>query len=338
VLVTRRQWLAASAAAMAAGSVRAAAGATEVVVYCALDREFSEPILKDFEKETRIAVQAVYDVESTKSVALAQRILRERNRPRCDVYWNNEILNTLRLERNGLLAADESAAGGEYDKHWRSPANRWYGFAARARVLIVNEKKLAGRKAPERIEELGDPEWKNEVGIAKPLFGTTATHVACLFAKWGAEKTKAWLRKLQSNGVKILSGNKRVAEEVGAGMLTMGLTDTDDAAIEIAAGRSVRQVFLDQEADGLGSLVIPNTLALIEGSPHREAARKLREYLLTPAVEIKLANCPSKQMPLHPKAKVEGVPAPKRPMVVDFARAAEAWDEAMNFVKAEFAG
>ena len=119
--------------------------ANEVVVYCALDREFSEPILQRFEKETGVAVRASYDVESTKSVALAERILRERRRPRCDLYWNNEILNTLRLEKAGVLAADESKAGMEYAAQWRSPEHRWYGFAARARVLIVNEKKLAGR-------------------------------------------------------------------------------------------------------------------------------------------------------------------------------------------------
>jgi len=84
--------------------------------------------------------------------------------------------------------------------------------------------------------------------------------------------------------------------------------------------------------------VIPNTISLIAGAPNREAARRLREFLLTPAVEGMLANCPSKQMPLHPKAKAEGVPVPKHAMKVDFAKAAEVWDEAMEFVKTEFAG
>jgi iron(III) transport system substrate-binding protein len=334
--LTRRSWLA-GAAALTATSVRAGF-AEEVVVYCALDRDFSEPVLRKFEAETGVSVRATYDVESTKSVALAQRILRERSRPRCDLYWNNEILNTLRLEKTGVLATEESKAGEEFPKQWRSPKHSWYGFAARTRVLIVNEKKLAGRSAPERIEQLTNSIWKDQVGIAKPLFGTTATHVACLFATWGAESAKAWLSTLKANGVKVLAGNKRVAEEVGAGVLTMGLTDTDDAVIEIAAGRPVKMVFMDQQPNGLGSLVIPNTIALIEGSPNREIARRLREFLLTPAVEIMLANCPSKQMPLHPKAKADGIPVPKFAMKVDFAKAAEAWDEAMNFVKTEFAG
>jgi iron(III) transport system substrate-binding protein len=334
--LSRRRWLAGTAA-LACSPVLAAT-AEEVVVYCALDREFSEPILQRFEKDTSVAVRASYDVESTKSVALAERILRERRRPRCDLYWNNEILNTLRLDKAGVLASDESKAGTEYPGQWRSPEHRWYGFAARARVLLVNEKKLAGRKAPERIEQLTDSAWQNEVGVAKPLFGTTATHVASLFAVWGAEKTKTWLAALKTNGVRILGGNKRVAEEVGAGLLTCGLTDTDDAAIEIAAGRSVRQVFLDQDSNGLGALVIPNTLALIEGSPNRDAARRLREFLLSPEIETALARSSSRQIPLHPKVHIADAPRPKLAMAVDFAKAAAAWDEAMAFVKAEFAG
>jgi iron(III) transport system substrate-binding protein len=188
------------------------------------------------------------------------------------------------------------------------------------------------------LESLADPAWRNELGLAKPLFGTTATQAACLFAVWGPDKTKDWLQALKSNGVKILGGNKRVAEEVGAGLLTMGLTDTDDAAIEIAAGRSVKQVFLDQTDGGLGTLVIPNTIALVEGGPNPDAARRLREYLLSPKVEEQLAKSPSKQIPLHPKARVEGSPKPTRAMKVDFAKASECWNEAMAFVKEEFAG
>ena len=39
----------------------------EVTVYCTVDQVFSEPVLKDFERETGIKVKAVYDTEETKS-------------------------------------------------------------------------------------------------------------------------------------------------------------------------------------------------------------------------------------------------------------------------------
>ena len=86
-----------------AGCVRTT-GSPQVVVYAALDREFSEPILKDFEKETGIRVRTKFDTESTKTVGLTQQIITEsKARTRCDLFWNNEILNTLRLDELGLL-------------------------------------------------------------------------------------------------------------------------------------------------------------------------------------------------------------------------------------------
>ena len=132
----------------------------EVVVYTALDSEFSQPIFDDFTAATGIAVRAKFDTESTKTVGLAEAILAERNRPRCDVFWNNEILNTLRLERQGLLEAYDSPIGQYYPAEFRSPEGLWYGFAARARVLIVNTKLVPESERPKSINDLADPRWK----------------------------------------------------------------------------------------------------------------------------------------------------------------------------------
>src|SRR5580704_9868113 len=61
-----------------------------VVVYVSHDQVFSEPILKDFEKETGIKVRAVYDTEETKSTGTMNRLIAEKNNPQADVYWANE--------------------------------------------------------------------------------------------------------------------------------------------------------------------------------------------------------------------------------------------------------
>lgn len=52
-----------------------------VVVYVSHDEVFSEPILKDFERETGIRVRAVYDTEETKSTGAMNRLMAEKNNP-----------------------------------------------------------------------------------------------------------------------------------------------------------------------------------------------------------------------------------------------------------------
>ena len=113
---------------------------SEVVAYTALDQEFSGPIYARFTRITGIEVAAKYDVESTKTLGLVEAILAERQRPRADLFWNNEILHTLRLERAGLLAAFTPPNAASFPAQFRSTAGRWYGMAARARVLEVRHE------------------------------------------------------------------------------------------------------------------------------------------------------------------------------------------------------
>src|SRR4051812_13826973 len=75
---------------------REAAGRLEVIVYSALDREFAEPLLQAYSKRTGVQVWTKFDIESSKAVGLTESIIAEASRPRCDLFWNNEILNTLR--------------------------------------------------------------------------------------------------------------------------------------------------------------------------------------------------------------------------------------------------
>ena len=312
----------------------------EVVVYTALDREFSEPILRRIHAQAAgSSCEAEVRHESTKTVGLATEIIAEAARPRCDVFWNNEILNTLRLERQGLLRPYQSPAAASYPPALRSPTGLWHGFAARARVLIVNTNRVPEERRPKSIRDLTDPQWYEQCGIAKPLFGTTATHAACLFAAWGDDEAKEFLSSVKRNA-RIMSGNKQVAQAVASGSIAFGLTDTDDAIVEIERGMPVAIVYPDQGEGELGTLFIPNTLALIKDSPNPEAAKKLVDYLLSSDVERRLADGPSAQIPLRrgvPASPRVKTPSEVRAMEVDWSAAAEKWDTAAEFLKTEFA-
>lgn len=320
-------------------------GGPRVVVYCALDREFAEPILAEFTKATGLEVVKRYDTEANKSVGLYEDLMREAGRPRCDVHWNNEILATIRLQREGVYAPYESPSARPYAAQFKAADHTWTAFAARARVLIVNTKNVAAERTPTRLHDLLEPKWKGRVAMAKPLFGTTATHAACLFQAWGPAKARDFFERLQANDVQIVAGNKQVADGVGVGQFDLGLTDTDDALAEIDQGRPVTMTFLDSDAaadSGQGTLFIPNTVALIKNCPNPESAKKLIDYLLSPEVEAKLAQGESRQIPLNPQvtATLPAVMQPARtarPLPVDFSKATDAWDESQRFLKETFA-
>src|SRR5712692_4152462 len=313
---------------------------SRVVVYCAQDREFAEGIFEDFKQKTGLEVIPKYDIESEKSVGLALEISREKSRPRCDVHWNNEILWTIRLQRQGLLEPYASPSATDYPSFAKAKDDTWHAFAERARVLLVNTNLLPKPEdRPRSLLDLSDPRWKGRVVMAKPQFGMSATQAACLFEVLGRENGKQYYLGLRNNGIQIVPGNKQVAEGVGEGRFAVGFTDTDDAIAEVKAGRPVAIVFPDRDApkdSKMGVLLIPNTVAIIRGSPNPAGARQLVDFLLSPEVEAKLAKAECHQIPMNPQVQAE---LPKefvtrkeaKAMDVDFEKAAALWDEVQEF-------
>jgi iron(III) transport system substrate-binding protein len=310
-----------------------------VVVYCAHDREFAEEILNEFTKKTGLKVDVSWDTEANKSVGLTDKLMREKLSPRCDVHWNNEIIGTIRLDKDGVLQPYASPAAVPFPAAFKAKDHAWTAFAARARVLIVNTDKVKNEDFPKGLWELTKPEWKGKIAMAKPLFGTTATQAACLFQAWGKDKASDFYRKLHANGVELVTGNKQVAVGVGIGQYAIGLTDTDDAWAEIEAKKPVAMLFPQGEPPD-GVLFIPNTVAMIKGCPNPAGAKKLIDFLLSPEVEIKLAKSASKQIPLNPEVKLDlkpiETPQTVRALPVDFGQAAANWDESQAFLVKEF--
>jgi len=306
-----------------------------VVVYTALDEMFSRPILDTFEERTGIEVRAVYDTEAAKTTGLVTRLIGERNRPRADVFWNNEVAQTIVLKNKGVLAPYRSPAAEPIPPKFKDDEAYWTGFAARGRVIIYNTELT--NAPPTSIHDFTKPEWSGKVAIALPLFGTTATHAAALFAHWGDEEAKTFFEKLTANNVAILPGNATVRDRVAQGDFVAGLTDTDDANGGIEDGYPVKWLWPDQ--DGLGTLIIPNTVCLVAQSPNPVGGKKLIDYLLSPEVEARLAKSRSLQMPLNPR--VEAPPSVPRiekikTMPLDFDEIARKMETAAEAARAEF--
>ncbi len=311
--------------------------AGEVVVYTSVDQIYSEPILQEFQNKTGIRVRAIYDVEAAKTTGLVNRLIAERRRPKCDVFWNSEIARTIVLKRKGILAPYHSPSAKDIPSKFKDKEGYWTGFAARARVLVYNTKLLRDGEVPKSIFELTEPRWKAKVALAYPLFGTTASHVAALFLVLGKEKAQQYLEALKANGVIVVNGNSVARDLVAQGTLPVAFTDTDDVSVAIREGKPVKMIFPDQT--GIGTLLIPNTVALIKGAPHKKEGKALIDYLLSRETESRLAFCPAAQMPLR-KAVRKPANLPDytsiKIMTTDFCGIAEKMEEMALFCRRLF--
>jgi len=305
----------------------------EVVVYTSVDQVFSEPVLKEFENKTGIKVKAVYDTEETKSTGVLNRLIAEKENPQCDLFWSGDPIRTIVLKNRGITQPYQSPEAADINPAFKDPQHNWTGFSARARVLIYNKGLLSQNDVPKSIFDLTDEKYKGKVAIANPLFGTTTFHIAALFTTLGDEKAKQFLTALKANKVVIASSNGDVKKQVMQGRIACGLTDTDDAFEAAKENENTGFLFLDQ--NGIGSLIMPNTVCLIKGSPNTNNGKRLMDFLLSKETEAMLARSCA-QMPLHKGVQVPaGVASLDSiiPMQVDYDKTAVKLEEIQNYLK-----
>ena len=227
----------------------------QVVIYISQDQVYAEPLLREFERQTGIDVRAVYDSEAVKTVGLVNRLIAEKDRPQCDIYWSNEEMRTRQLAAIGVL-------------------EQWAAVGHRSRRIAVNTNQVSLAAAPRSLTELTNSRWHGKVALAYPLFGTTAAHFLSLRQRWSDEPWQNWCRAFAANKPFLVDGNSVSAKLVAKGEAWVGLTDSDDIAAEQREGGSIVPLPLTEE-----SLLIPNTIAVVRGARHPEAAEKLYAYL-----------------------------------------------------------
>ncbi len=254
----------------------------EVVVYTAVEQVYCEELFEKFEDETGIEVKVVYDTEANKTTGLVNRIISEAEQPVCDVFWNNEFIQTIDLQEKGLL--DSYVPNGTQDipEAYKDADGYWTAFGGRARVMLVNAELLSVEEYPDSVYDFIDGTFEGkDLALAYPMFGTTRTQAAALYAQLGEEDGRAFFQAIADNGVQIVDGNSVTKDMAAAGQVKIGFTDTDDAKDAVGDGAPVEMVFPDQGENGMGTLITPSTAALIKNAPNRENAEKLIDFIVS---------------------------------------------------------
>ncbi|MCH2132917.1 MAG: extracellular solute-binding protein [Phycisphaerales bacterium] len=307
---------------------------TPLVVYVSADEYVARPILDSFSRQSGIPVHMVGDTEATKTTGLVERLRAERQSPLADVFWSSEAFMTIQLAREDLLQPFQSEAVDDWFPRWRDPDGRWFGFSPRPRVLVYDPEQVDAGDVPTSLAALSDPRWRGQIAMADPRFGTTGGHLAALRA-WYDDRDDAagyasLLDGLSANGVRVLpGGNAAVVEEVRVGRALVGLTDADDVR---AANRLGAQLEMHAvgPVDGVGTFMMPNTVALVSGSSHPRAG-ELVDFLLSADVARALAESVSGNVPLVPEVADDfpqlQVPDP---MPVDLEQVASIYPMAVN--------
>ena len=295
-----------------------------LTVYVSADEQIAREVIDAFTKQTGISVAWVGDTEASKTTGLITRLRREAPRPVADVFWSSENIGTIQLASEGVFTTYSSTVTNAWPQEYRDPAGLWFAFSPRARVIAYDPRVT-------NVEEMPVYWWDyTEAVMADPRFGTTGTHLAVMAGD--ADRFGSFLENL--GVIPLLGGNAATVQAVINGTAKYAMTDSDDVHAAIARGASVA-MFMPRHFDGEGggTLLIPNTVALIAGSKHTESAGAFIEFMLSDYVATLLANSNSKNIPLQ-KEVAANFPelAVEDPLIVDFVAAANRRNEVIETV------
>lgn len=315
----------------------------QVVVYTTMEKKLVEPIFQKFTEKTGIQLVCQWPDSLGGTQDLLAAVLDQQGRPRCDLVWHLEPVQTVRLRQQNLLAAYEWAEGQRFSQWAKSPDGRWHGLAARARLLLLYSpafKDKPSDQIPSSILDLANSKYRSKVAMAGPTSPTAVAHLACLCAFWGPERTKQFLGQLRENQVQFFPTEEETARKVAEGRCLLALTDSDQAIRLVDKGSPVFLVYPDQRENQPGCLFLPSTIGIFRKAVHPWAARQLADYLLDPQVETQLTNGPAALVPLNYEVTAfSRIPSPDniKALKVDYRTAAGYWEEILKFFQQQLA-
>lgn len=106
-----------------------------------------------------------------------------------------------------------------YPKELSDPAGRWSGFFLLPQIVIYNTTLVPSARAPKSYSDLLDPRWKNLISI--PDSGVTWYHGMLQY--WGAEKGRAFMKRLAAQNLHVQAGNRMMVELTMAGEHAIGI-------------------------------------------------------------------------------------------------------------------
>ena len=195
---------------------------------------------------------------------------RESGKILADMLWTSEVPDFYQLREAGVLLQYVP----KEIKSIFNPIPDYDGSFTPVRLgnlaIAYNTKKI--KEAPKSWEDLKKPEYKGALGIANPSLSGTAYMAAALLSQEFGWK---FFEDLRANGAKMGKGSGQVLDDTASGDLVACLGVDYMTYDKMSKGATINLSFLPQ------MLVFPSPIAIFKDSPHKDAAIKFVDFMLS---------------------------------------------------------
>ena len=296
-----------------------------LVIYSGRSEELVQPLIDDFTAQTGIEVEVRY----AGSTDLAATLLQEGDATNADVFFAQDPASLGSVA--GLLSELPSDVLDLVDNRFQDRDGRWVGTSGRIRTFVYNTGRTID--LPQTIDDVTDPRWFGEVGIA-PTNGSFLAFVSAMILERGEDATRSWLEALAANDPVDYPRNTPIVAATDTGEIGGGLVNHYYLMRLQAEGEGDNAENWFIPAGDVGSLVMPAGVGILDGSDMSAEAKEFVEFLLKPGAQTYFA------METFEYPLIDGVdPVPGLPTLddintpdVDLSRLAEVLEDATRLV------
>jgi len=281
------------AAALCAVALQAGAAERVLNLYTARHYQTDEALYNGFTKQTGIRINRIEGGED----ALFERIKTEGANSPADVFITVDVGRIWRADQAGIFAPVKSALlESRIPAAYRDPENKWFGFSARARLILYN--KAAAKAGDVRsYEDLADPRWKGQVCVRSSAHPYMLSLMASMVAHLGEQRAETWAKGLAANLARApKGGDTDQIRSAAAGECALAVTNQyyfvrlmrsnkpEDRKVVESLG-----VVWPNQADR-GTHMNISGGGMLKNAPNKEAAVRFLEYLASDEAQSYFAN------------------------------------------------
>jgi len=283
-----RSFLTAGLVAFLAANASAPAQAEELNLYTARHYQTDEALYEGFTKATGITINRIEGSGNE----MMERLQSEGANSPADIFITVDAGNLWRAEQADLFQPVASKTlESKIPESLRDPDGLWFGFSTRARVIIAAKDRVPEGEIA-NYEDLADAKWKGRVCIRSSSNIYNQSLMGSLIAAHGAGQAEELAKGIVANFARDpQGGDTDQIKAVAAGECDVAVSNhyyylrllTSDKEADRAVAGKVRLIFPNQ--GNRGTHVNISGAGVAKHAPHRDAAVKFLEYLVSPEAQ-----------------------------------------------------
>lgn len=292
-VIIKKVLVAAVAAALVSTGLAASAQEKLLNLYSSRHYQTDESLYSNFTKQTGIRINRIEAGEDP----LIERLKNEAAASPADVLVTVDAGRLWRAEQLGLFQPVKSKVlESRLPEHLRAASEQWFGFSARARVIVYN-KAAVNAADVQNYEDLANPKLKGKVCTRSGSHVYNLSLMSALIEHWGERKAEDWARGVVTNFARApKGGDTDQILGVASGECGVAISNSyyyvrllkSDKPEDKKAMQAVGLIFPNQKSFGTHMNI--SGAAVLKNAPHRDAAVQYLEYLASDSAQGYFAN------------------------------------------------